>query len=75
MCAPSRPRKTPSSIAYANPQRSVVFFVAGFETTAAPVAAMLEEGPAGQSEPAAVGAADLAAVAMLLDSEQAGSRD
>lgn len=32
------------AIARANPARQVVFFVAGFETTAAPVAAMIQEG-------------------------------
>lgn len=32
------------TIARANPRHRVVFFVAGFETTAAPVAAMIEEG-------------------------------
>ena len=42
-----RPIATPTeavSIAQANPARRVVFFAAGFETTTAPVAAMLAEG-------------------------------
>jgi len=42
-----RPIATPTeavTIAKANPKTNVVFFVAGFETTCAPIAAMLEQG-------------------------------
>ena len=47
-------------IAQENPQRQVVFFVAGFETTTAPVAAMLLEGIPDNLFVAAVVPADLA---------------
>lgn len=42
MCGPS-PAQEAKQIALANPQRPVVFFAAGFETTTAPVAALLAE--------------------------------
>ncbi len=60
------------SIACANPRRPVVFFVAGFETTAAPVAAMLEEGLPDNLSLLLSARRTWPAVAMLLDSEQAG---
>ncbi|NTW65840.1 MAG: hypothetical protein HGB21_05920, partial [Nitrospirae bacterium] len=40
---PSSPREA-VAIARQHPERSVVFFAAGFETTIAPVAAMIAEG-------------------------------
>jgi hydrogenase expression/formation protein HypD len=59
-------------LARAHPDRPVVFFVAGFETTTAPIAAMLEEGlPENLSLLLAV-RRTWPAVAMLLDSEEAG---
>jgi hydrogenase expression/formation protein HypD len=55
-----------------NPARQVVFFVAGFETTAAPVAAMIAEGlPENLSLLLAV-RRTWPAVALLLDSEEPG---
>ncbi len=60
------------AIAGENPARQVVFFVAGFETTAAPVAAMIEEGlPDNLSFLLAV-RRTWPAVALLLDSEEPG---
>ncbi len=59
-------------IARDNPARNVIFFVAGFETTAAPVAAMLAEGiPENLSLLLAL-RRTWPAVAMLLDSEAPG---
>jgi hydrogenase expression/formation protein HypD len=60
------------AIARANPQRPVVFFVAGFETTAAPVAAMLAEGVPDNLSLLLSARRTWPAVAMLLDSEQPG---
>jgi hydrogenase expression/formation protein HypD len=60
------------AIADANPQRAVVFFVAGFETTAAPVAAMLAEGLPHNLSLLLSARRTWPAVAMLLDSEQPG---
>jgi hydrogenase expression/formation protein HypD len=60
------------AIARGNPDRRVVFFVAGFETTAAPVAAMIEEGlPDNLSLLMAV-RRTWPAVALLLQSEAPG---
>ncbi len=60
------------AIARANPRRQVVFFVAGFETTAAPVAAMIAEGlPDNLSLLMAV-RRTWPAVALLLESEAPG---
>ena len=60
------------AIARANPGRAVVFFVAGFETTAAPVAAMLEEGLPDNLSLLLSARRTWPAVALLLESEQAG---
>jgi hydrogenase expression/formation protein HypD len=60
------------ALARAHPGRTVVFFVAGFETTTAPIAAMLAEGlPENLSLLLAV-RRTWPAVAMLLASEDAG---
>jgi hydrogenase expression/formation protein HypD len=60
------------AIARANPSRRVVFFVAGFETTAAPVAAMMAEGlPDNLSLLLAV-RRTWPAVALLLESDAPG---
>jgi hydrogenase expression/formation protein HypD len=60
------------ALARAHPDRPVVFFVAGFETTTAPIAAMLEEGlPENLSLLLAV-RRTWPAVAMLLASGEAG---
>jgi hydrogenase expression/formation protein HypD len=60
------------ALARAHPERPVVFFVAGFETTTAPIAAMLEEGlPENLSLLLAV-RRTWPAVATLLASEEAG---
>lgn len=55
-----------------NPKRPVVFFAAGFETTTAPVAAMLAEGVPDNLSVLLSGRLTWPAVAMLLDSEDAG---
>jgi hydrogenase expression/formation protein HypD len=60
------------TVARANPGRQVVFFVAGFETTAAPVAAMLREGPPDNLSLLLAARRTWPAVAMLLQSEQPG---
>jgi hydrogenase expression/formation protein HypD len=60
------------AIARDNPDRQVVFFVAGFETTAAPVAAMLAEGIPDNLSLLPALRRTWPAVAMLLDSEPAG---
>jgi hydrogenase expression/formation protein HypD len=60
------------AIARANPQRAVVFFVAGFETTAAPVAAMLAEGLPDNLSLLLSARRTWPAVAMLLASERPG---
>jgi hydrogenase expression/formation protein HypD len=59
-------------IAEQNPDRDVVFFAAGFETTTAPVAAMLVEGVPDNLSVLLSGRLTWPAVAMLLDSEDAG---
>jgi hydrogenase expression/formation protein HypD len=59
-------------IAYENPARHVVFFAAGFETTTAPVAAMLAEGAPANLLVLLSGRLTWPAVAMLLDSGRPG---
>ena len=60
------------AIARQNPQRQVVFFAAGFETTTAPVAAMLLEGVPKNLSVLLSGRRTWPAVAMLLDSDTPG---
>jgi len=60
------------AIARANPQSRVVFFVAGFETTAAPVAGMLAEGLPDNLSLLLSARRTFPAVAMLLESEKPG---
>ena len=60
------------AIAQQNPQRQVVFFAAGFETTTAPVAAMLLEGVPKNLSVLLSGRRTWPAVAMLLDSDTPG---
>src|SRR5210317_909587 len=70
-----RPIASPSEavrIARADPDRQVVFFAAGFETTTAPVAAMLAEGAPANLSVLLSGRLTWPAVAMLLDSETPG---
>lgn len=70
-----RPIASPSEavrIAKENPSRRVVFFAAGFETTTAPVAAMLAEGVPENLLVLLSGRLTWPAVAMLLDSEKPG---
>jgi len=59
-------------LAQENPERAVVFFAAGFETTAAPVAAMLLEGVPDNLSVLLSGRLTWPAVAMLLESETPG---
>jgi hydrogenase expression/formation protein HypD len=59
-------------IARDNPTRRVVFFAAGFETTTAPVAAMLAEGAPYNLSVLLAGRRTWPAVAMLLQSETPG---
>ena len=59
-------------IAQENPGREVVFFAAGFETTTAPVAAMLLEGVPDNLLLLLSGRLTWPAVSMLLDSGEAG---
>jgi hydrogenase expression/formation protein HypD len=59
-------------IARANPERPVVFFAAGFETTTAPVAAMLLEGVPDNLSVLLAARLTWPAVAMLLDSGEPG---
>jgi hydrogenase expression/formation protein HypD len=59
-------------IARENPAQEVVFFAAGFETTSAPVAAMLIEGVPDNLSLLLSGRRTWPAVAMLLESEDAG---
>ena len=59
-------------IARENPDLAVVFFAAGFETTTAPVAAMLVEGVPDNLYVLLSGRLTWPAVAMLLDSGEAG---
>jgi len=70
-----RPIASPSEavcIAQANPDRAVVFFAAGFETTTAPVASMLFEGVPDNLLILLSGRLTWPAVAMLLESEKPG---
>jgi hydrogenase expression/formation protein HypD len=70
-----RPIASPSEavkIARENPDTPVVFFAAGFETTTAPVAAMLVEGAPDNLYLLMSGRLTWPAVAMLLDSGEAG---
>jgi len=70
-----RPVASPTEvvrIARENPDRQVVFFAAGFETTTAPVAAMLAEGVPDNLLVLLSGRLTWPAVAMLLDSEKPG---
>jgi len=70
-----RPIASPSEAvktAKENPDKPVVFFAAGFETTTAPVAAMLVEGVPDNLFLLISGRLTWPAVAMLLDSGEAG---
>ncbi len=70
-----RPIATPMEavrIARENPNRQVVFFAAGFETTSAPVAAMLVEGVPDNLLVLLSGRLTWPAVAMLLESGEPG---
>lgn len=70
-----RPIASPAEavrIARESPQREVVFFAAGFETTTAPVAAMLAEGVPHNLSLLLSGRLTWPAVAMLLDSDTPG---
>lgn len=70
-----RPVASPTevvAIAAANPDRKVVFFAAGFETTTAPVAAMLVEGIPDNLSLLLSGRLTWPAIAMLLDSAAPG---
>jgi hydrogenase expression/formation protein HypD len=70
-----RPIATPMEavcIAKDNPEKKVVFFAAGFETTTAPVAAMLAEGAPDNLLVLLSGRLTWPAVAMLLDSGEPG---
>lgn len=70
-----RPIATPTeavTMARANPRRRVVFFAAGFETTTAPVAAMLAEGAPDNLLVLLSGRLTWPAVAMLLESGTPG---
>ncbi len=70
-----RPIASPTEavrIAEENPSRRVVFFAAGFETTTAPVAAMLAEGAPANLLVLLSGRLTWPAVAMLLESEAPG---
>lgn len=60
------------AIARAHPQQRVVFFAAGFETTMAPVAAMLAQGAPENLSLLLSGRLTWPAVAMLLDGGEAG---
>jgi hydrogenase expression/formation protein HypD len=59
-------------IARENPGRNILFFAAGFETTTAPVAAMMAEGVPKNLFILLSGRLTWPAVAMLLDSDEAG---
>ncbi|HHO58769.1 MAG TPA: hydrogenase formation protein HypD [Thiotrichales bacterium] len=70
-----RPIASPTeavTIASENPDRAVVFFAAGFETTTAPVAAMLVEGVPDNLSVLLSGRLTWPAVAMLLESDTPG---
>jgi len=69
-----RPIASPTEaveVARGHPQREVVFFAAGFETTTAPVAAMLVEGVPDNLSVLLSGRRTWPAVSMLLDSGEA----
>ena len=68
IASPGEARK----IALDNPERPVVFFAAGFETTTAPVAAMAAEGMPANLYLLLAGRLTWPAVALLLDSEAPG---
>jgi hydrogenase expression/formation protein HypD len=61
-----------ASIARDNPNRQVIFFAAGFETTTAPVAGMIAEGVPHNLQILLSGRLTWPAVAMLLDSDTPG---
>jgi hydrogenase expression/formation protein HypD len=61
-----------AALARAHPDRRVVFFVAGFETTTAPIAGMLEEGLPGNLSLLLAVRRTWPAVALLLATEDAG---
>jgi len=70
-----RPIASPTeavAIAKANPDKAVVFFAAGFETTTAPVAAMVVEGVPENLSVLLSGRLTWPAVAMLLESGEPG---
>lgn len=70
-----RPIASPTeavTIAQQNPQKPVVFFAAGFETTISPVAAMLAEGVPDNLSVLLSGRLTWPAVAMLLESGKPG---
>ncbi|NNJ96791.1 MAG: hydrogenase formation protein HypD [Gammaproteobacteria bacterium] len=70
-----RPIASPTEavkIAVANPDKPVVFFAAGFETTTAPVAAMLVEGVPANLSVLLSGRLTWPAIAMLLESGTPG---
>ena len=70
-----RPLASPQQalqIARENPAREVVFFAAGFETTSAPVAALVAQGLPANLSILLSGRLTWPAVAMLLDSEAPG---
>lgn len=70
-----RPIASPTEavdIARRNPEKTIVFFAAGFETTTAPVAAMLVEGAPGNLLLLLSGRLTWPAVALLLESESPG---
>ncbi|WP_405237193.1 hydrogenase formation protein HypD [Lentisalinibacter orientalis] len=70
-----RPIASPTevvAVARENPDRQVVFFAAGFETTTAPVAAMLAEGAPDNLSVLLSGRLTWPAVAMLLESGEPG---
>ena len=75
LCADVRPIASPREavkLAQENPDRAVVFFAAGFETTSAPVAAMLLEGVPDNLSVLLSGRLTWPAVALLLESETPG---
>ncbi len=70
-----RPVASPLDVvdtATANPEKTVVFFAAGFETTTAPVAAMIAQGLPDNLQVLLSGRLTWPAVRMLLDSGEAG---
>jgi hydrogenase expression/formation protein HypD len=70
-----RPVSSPQevlAIALANPEKQVVFFAAGFETTTAPVAGLIAQGLPENMSVLLSGRLTWPAVAMLLDSESPG---